>query len=116
MIKHFLISELLSKDLIDNNQQLSQKFDLIVASSVCSFLPDYPSTLCLLKNMLKPDGIFMQWDWLATSNHSDMGLTQETIEKTLLRCSFSDIKIKFPFIMKSSQGDMPVIMAVGKNI
>ena len=39
-------------------------FDLIVASSVCSFLQDYEMTLCDLTRLMKPDGWFIQWDWI----------------------------------------------------
>jgi len=109
------ISEFLSKELIDNNQLLKQKFDLIIASSVCSFLPNYPLTLSLLKSMLKPNGVFIQWDWAADTENSEMGLTEKAIENAFLQSQFSDIKIKFPFVMQSSKGNMPVIMAIGKN-
>jgi len=109
------ITDILSKELIDNNQELMQKFDLIIASSVCSFLPDYPSTLVLLKSLLKPNGVFIQWDWAAESENSGMGLTEKAIEHALLQSEFSDIKIKSPFVMKSSKGEMPVIMAIAKN-
>ena len=43
--------------------ELASKFDMIVASSVCSFLPDYPSTLQVLSSLLRKGGIFVQWDW-----------------------------------------------------
>jgi len=109
------ISDFLSKQLIENNALLKQKFDLIIASSVCSFLPDYNSTLPLIRSMLKPNGIFVQWDWLANSEDSTMGLTEDTIKTALLKSQFCDIKIQFPFTMKSSKGSMPVIMAIGKN-
>ena len=109
------ITDFLSKQLIDNNQLLNQKFDLILASSVCSFLSNYFSTLNLLKSMLKPDGVFIQWDWLANSENSEMGLTESTIKRALSQSEFSDIKISFPFVMQSLKGSMPVIMAVCKN-
>ncbi|MCH8334286.1 MAG: class I SAM-dependent methyltransferase [Proteobacteria bacterium] len=41
---------------------LTEKFDLVVASSVCSFLPDYNSTLRDLSSALKPGGLFVQWE------------------------------------------------------
>lgn len=109
------ISEVLSQELIERNQLLKQKFDLIVASSVCSFLPDYPSTLKLLKSMLKPNGIFIQWDWAAASENSETGLSKNTIEDAFLQSELTDVEIKFPFEMQSSQGSLPVIMAIGRN-
>ena len=46
------IADYLTQDLIDRNPQLSSRFDLIVASSVCGFVPDYEATLGLLKSLL----------------------------------------------------------------
>ena len=50
---------------IREQPELSDKFDLMVASSVCSFLPDYESSLRNLSSALKPGGLFVQWDWLS---------------------------------------------------
>ena len=47
----------LTDETIKSNVSLHSKFDLIVASSVCSFLPDCESTLILLKTLLKPSGV-----------------------------------------------------------
>jgi len=65
--------------------------------------------------MLKSSGIYIQWDWLTNSDNAEIGLTEETIKKALLQSEFSDIKIKFPFVMQSSKSSMPVIMAICKN-
>jgi len=65
--------------------------------------------------MLKPNGVFIQWDWAANNENSEVGLTEKAIRNPLLQSEFSDIKIKFPFIMSSSKGCMPFIMAIGKN-
>ena len=59
------ISNYLCEDVIKKHPELSSKFDLIIASSVCGFLPSYEETLTLLKSLLKVNGIFIQWDWLA---------------------------------------------------
>ena len=44
-------------------------FDLIVASSVCAFVPDYQQTLSDLQLLLKEDGVFVQWDWRSVFAH-----------------------------------------------
>lgn len=109
------IPDYLSRELIDNNPALNQQFDLIIASSACSFLPDYASTLTLLKGMLKSSGVFVQWDWLASSENTEVGFTENLVKKTLLQSGFSDIKITSPFVMQSSEGNMPVMMVVANN-
>jgi 2-polyprenyl-3-methyl-5-hydroxy-6-metoxy-1,4-benzoquinol methylase len=54
----------LSIETIEKNPVLHRKFDLIVAASVCAFLPNYIEVLQRIKSLLKPDGIFVQWDWM----------------------------------------------------
>jgi len=109
------ISDYLSKELVQNSPELENKFDLIVASSVCGFLPNYEATLSLLKSLLKSGGMFVQWDWLSNDDSSDMGLTEARVKQAFVTNGYVDIKVNNPFIMSSSKGSMPVLMAIGKN-
>ena len=59
-----------------------RSFDLVVASSVCSFLPDYERAVQEIAALLKPGGVFVQWDWLEDMSpdaiaaaHATAGLT-----------------------------------------
>ena len=105
------ISKNLSEDSINQQDQV----DLIVASSVCSFLPDYEATLVLIKSLLVPNGLFVQWDWLATEKHPDFGFTQERISSALKKSGFSHVSLSRPFSISSSEDVMPVVMAVARN-
>jgi len=109
------ISSILNEELIQSDSRLNKKFDLILASSVCSFLPNYEETLHLLKSLLNKDGIFMQWDWLAKDENQDTGLTRTRVKVALESAKFNNIDITVPFIMNSSKGSMSVVMGVGKN-
>ena len=109
------ICDYLSSELVQNFPELENKFDLIVASSVCGFLPDYEMTLSLLKPLLKKDGLFVQWDWLSEDDSSGMGLSEKRVKQAFLASGFVSIKVNSPFIMNSSKGNMPVLMAIGKN-
>jgi 2-polyprenyl-3-methyl-5-hydroxy-6-metoxy-1,4-benzoquinol methylase len=109
------ISDYLSNELVQNSPELKNKFDLIVASSVCGFLPDYEATLSLLKSLLKKDGLFVQWDWLSNDDSSDMGLSEKRVKQAFLANDFVNTRVNSPFIMSSSKGNMPVLMAIGKN-
>lgn len=106
------ISGFLTQDLIMHHPLLSQRFDLIVASSVCGFLPDYIETLGRLKSLLKIGGLFVQWDWLS-DEHSGKGLTEYTVQQALHTNGFVDIQLKVPFEMPNSNGTLKVLMAVG---
>jgi SAM-dependent methyltransferase len=109
------ISGLLTKDLIDSHPYLSNKFDLIVASSVCGFLPDYEKTIGLLKSLLVSGGLFIQWDWLSKGDGSKTGLSENRVLHALKTNEFIDIQVKKPFELNSSNGSMTVLMAVGKS-
>ena len=109
------ISDYLCEELVRNRPEFKNKFDLIVASSVCGFLSDYEETLSLLKSLLKSDGVFVQWDWLSDDDSSDMGLSEKRVKKAFLVNQFVNTTISRPFIMNSSKGNMPVLMAIGKN-
>jgi len=109
------ISDYLSKELVENFPELENKFDLIVASSVCGFLPDYEATLSLLKPLIKEGGVFVQWDWLSNDDTSDVGLSEKRVKQAFVANGFVNTKVNSPFIMSSSKGNMPVLMAIGKN-
>lgn len=109
------ITSFLTQELIDSHHDLANKFDLIVASSVCGFLPDYEMTLGLLKSLLKSGGVFVQWDWLSNDESSETGLSESRVLGALKDNGFIDIQVKKPFEMNSSKGTMTVLMAVGKK-
>ena len=109
------ISGFLTQELIDTNPHLKNKFDLIIASSVCGFLPDYEATLTLLKSILKSGGVFIQLDWLASDDSSETGLSENRVRSALKANNFTKIKLKTPFEMNSSKGTTAVLMAIGEN-
>ncbi|PKI17988.1 class I SAM-dependent DNA methyltransferase [Colwellia sp. 12G3] len=109
------ISDYLSEELIERLPEFKNKFDLIVASSVCGFLPDYEATLSLLKSLLKNGGVFVQWDWLSEDDSSGKGLSEKRVKQAFEVNQFVNTNISSPFVMNSSKGSMPVLMAIGKN-
>jgi len=92
---------------INEHAEFDRKFDLIVASSVCSFLPDYEATLGDLASMLSPGGYFMQWDWLA-----DMPVAriQSAFDGAGLICH----GIEEEFAMTADEDSSPVVMGIGR--
>lgn len=100
---------LLEQQHLTSVPELAEPFDLIIASSVCGFLPDYPATLALLSVLLKADGLFVQWDWQGEEGKVDSGFTAEQIETAFTSANLKVENIETPF----SMGDNKVIMAVG---
>ncbi len=108
------VSSFLSKECVQSNELLHEKFDLIVASSVCGFLPDYENTINLLKTLLSDGGTFVQWDWLAKEEGVGPGLTCNRVKSALHSAGFNAINITQPFVLESSKGSMDVLMASAK--
>lgn len=105
----------LSQELIERNDVLNNDFDMIVASSVLAFVPDYQETLKLLKQLLKKGGLLVQWDWLKESEEPGIGFSKELIELALAQAGFSKCSISLPFSMESENGSMKVVMGVAVN-
>jgi predicted TPR repeat methyltransferase len=109
------ISKPISESVIRENAPLQIKFDLIVASSVFGFMPEYESILFLLRSLLVPGGILVQWDWLSQENDSNFGLSEERVDRALTKAGFILMSLTHPFSLTSSKGTMPVLMGVARN-
>ena len=84
-------------------------FDLIVASSVCNFLPDYEKTIGLLSRTLKPRGKIAQWDWLA-SDDGKYGMTIERISNAFSRADLCCVYVDEVFSVTFDEETLPVLM------
>ena len=104
----------LSQNTIDRNPALQTKFDLIVAASVCAFLPNYEEVLTIIKSLLKPDGIFVQWDWLKNETDSDFGFTEDMIGDFYSSVGLQVESVGVPFHFVENEDKMEVLMAIGK--
>jgi predicted TPR repeat methyltransferase len=109
------LSEVLTSDLIKNNSAFINKFNVIVASSVFSFVTEYDSIVKLLKSLLVSDGLLIQWDWLSSDNSRDFGLSEAQIEQSLNYAGFKQITVTVPFSLVVDKVIMPVVMGVAKN-
>ena len=89
------------------------EFDLIVASSVCSFLPNYETTLGLLARALRTTGYFVQWDWLA-SVVQEFGLTLDRVTQAFENADLSRVHIGKAFAAASEDREKPVLIAVAQ--
>ena len=88
--------------------------DLIVASSVCGFLPDYEKTVRTLSAALRPGGYFVQWDWLAADGDAEYGLPQARIENALHGAGLEDVTVRQVFSVTFDGEALPVLMGAGR--
>lgn len=104
----------LSDCTIEHHSILKNKFDLVVAVSVCAFLPNYNEVLTHIKSLLKPDGIFVQWDWLRSEKDPNFGFTEEMILDAYSSVGLKVESVTIPFYLIENDEKMEVLMAVGK--
>jgi 2-polyprenyl-3-methyl-5-hydroxy-6-metoxy-1,4-benzoquinol methylase len=83
--------------------------ELIVCSSVCSFLDDYPATARELAGLLRPGGVFVQWDWERSDDHP--GLTRDEIATALTAAGLEQVVVDVGF--EAAVGDMTMRPLVG---
>ncbi len=101
-----LVATVDEKSIRANAEQLAN-FGLVVASSICSFLPDYPAMLREIATTMLPGGIFVQWDW---SNDMPADRIQAAFEMSGLSC----VGITAEFTMTSGDSSMPVVMGIAR--
>jgi len=109
------LSSIVSESNLKTNSLFHKKFDLIVASSDCAFVPDYEGTLGLLKTLLEPKGIFVQWDWLELESDPGFGFSKGGIESAFKKTGFEVKSVREVFTLDSKKGSMKVIMGVAQN-
>ncbi|MCF6430494.1 class I SAM-dependent methyltransferase [Leisingera sp. MMG026] len=87
-------------------------FDLICASSVCGFLPDYAAAVKALSGLLERDGRFVQWDWQGQDG-GGFGLTEQQMRAALTAAGLGSIRVKQVFALDTGGQSMPVLMGSG---
>jgi predicted TPR repeat methyltransferase len=91
-------------------------FDLIVASSVCGFLPSYALTVELLAKALNPNGCFVQWDWLlAEDGEDDDGLKISNVVAAFANAGLTCVRAERAFDIDFEGDASPVLIGVGQS-
>lgn len=88
---------------------LLSKFDLVVASSVCSFLPDFEETLCHIATIMNPDSIFVHWDWMED-------LPIDTVRAAFTKAGLNCLRIDKEYEMTGRNGPASVVMGMGQLV
>jgi RimJ/RimL family protein N-acetyltransferase/ubiquinone/menaquinone biosynthesis C-methylase UbiE len=89
-------------------------FDLVVCSSVCAFLDDYPGTVAELVARLRCGGLFVQWDW-ERDDDEPLGLTIEEIRTVLTEVGLVDIAVTAGFDITVDGQNMAPLIGHGRR-
>ncbi|EDM78645.1 methyltransferase, putative [Plesiocystis pacifica SIR-1] len=108
-----VVSEL-SSELVATHPAFAAPFDAVVASSVCSFLPNYPEVAAIIRERLVPGGVFVHWDWLSDEDEPG-GMTRARVEQTLRAAGFASVELTTPFGLDSPRGELTVLMAIARS-
>ena len=105
----------IERAVVHNAALFDSPFDLVVCSSVCAFLDDYATTTATLVRLLRPGGIFVQWDW-ELEPHADEphGLTRGQIKEVLSSAGLEAIEVETAFEVSAGDKTMRPLMGVGQ--
>ncbi len=94
-----------------------ESHDLVVCSSVCGFVDDYPGTVHRIVSLLAPGGLFVQWDWEREETSADEhGLTRNEIRAALTGAGLTGIHVDSAFEIDVEGQTMRPIIGVGRRI
>ncbi len=92
----------------------TDRFHLIVASSVLGFVPDLNAMVRLLASHLHPGGLLVQWDWEATDESAD-GLTRDGIRAAYEAAGLETRTLDVGFQLESDGYEMAPLVGVAKK-
>lgn len=101
---------------ISGDPLAAEPFDLIVCSSVCAFLDDYPGAAAMLASRLAPGGHFVQWDWeYSPDADPPFGLTRDDITRALTSAGLDVVSVDTGFDVPIEDERMRPLMGVGRR-
>jgi len=90
--------------------------DLVVCSSVCSFLDDYPGTVQRLADLLRPGGLFVQWDWERHGEDRDPhGLSRSEVHEAIEAAGLADVHVGTAFEIEIDGYLLRPLIGVGQK-
>ncbi len=91
-------------------------FDLIVCSSVCSFLDDHPQTVEHLAQRLAAGGVFIQWDWERDPSDEDLhGLSRPEVRDALEGAQLVAVQVETAFEVTVDGNVMSPLVGIGQR-
>ncbi|MDE1211028.1 class I SAM-dependent DNA methyltransferase [Vibrio aestuarianus] len=109
------VVDFLTRGLVAQHPAFRKQFDLVVASSVCGFVPNLSEVLTIIHSLLDDNGLFVHWDWLVAEDDPEYGLSQRQIETLLKDAGFGQVETSVAFEMQTKNGLAPVVMGVGRK-
>ena len=108
-------TEAIEHDVRDDAGLVGRPFDVVVCSSVCAFLDDYAGTVATLVRLLRPGGLFVQWDWeLDPHAEESFGLTRQQVASTLSGSGLEAVHVGTAFEVPMEEKTVRPLVGVGQ--
>ncbi|RBM35828.1 SAM-dependent methyltransferase [Vibrio tarriae] len=104
----------LTRGLVAQHPAFRKQFDLVVASSVCAFLPNLQDVADIIFTLVDEGGYFVHFDWLADGK-SETGLATTDIESVLHIAGFSSVETQMAFDVTTAQGTQSVVVGIARK-
>ncbi|ENM5918313.1 methyltransferase domain-containing protein [Vibrio mimicus] len=104
----------LTRGLVAQHPAFRKQFDLVVASSVCAFLPNVQDVADIIFTLVDEGGYFIHFDWLADGK-SEIGLSLVEMETVLKNAGFSSVDTQIAFDVTTEQGILPVMVGIARK-
>lgn len=90
------------------------RYDLVVCSSVCAFVDDYPGLVHELVSSIKAGGLFVQWDWeLDPSDDEPFGLARDAVRQALNAAGLVSVSVDSGFEVSADGRTMKPLIGAG---
>ncbi|WP_428774449.1 class I SAM-dependent DNA methyltransferase [Vibrio sp.] len=109
------VVDLLTRGLVAQHPAFRKQFDLVVASSVCGFLPNFSDVGDIIYSILDHGGYFVHWDWCVEDDAVPYGLTKSRVEQVLTSIGFREVTVVEPFELETKQGVQKVLMGIAQK-
>jgi predicted TPR repeat methyltransferase len=102
----------LTRGLVAQHPAFRKQFDLILAASVCSFLPRLDECLEIAHSLLNKGGQFIHWDWIIDDEDRSSGLGMVEMQDKLILAGFGHVRVRRAFKLNTTDGEMSVMMGI----
>lgn len=108
------VVDTLTRGLVALHPAFRTQFDLVVASSVCSFVPSYSEVADIVFSLMNKEGYFIHWDWLSETDEPG-SMTIQHAQQVLTSVGYRRVEITTPFEVETPQGKLKVLMALAQK-
>lgn len=106
----------LTRGLVAQHPAFRKQFDLVVASSVCAFLPNLSDVVDIIFTLLDQGGYFVHFDWSSALSDSLEGcLSEIEMSAILSHAGFSSVETAFAFEVATEQGTRSVMVGIARK-